>query len=164
MHFSNIRNITSPHPTLGQEIDVDNIEDRADYGDENHFDETNFRGEIPVIVMGPNKCNVTHANPVNNACVNNIEEFANYSDENQFDENNITGQIPVIMVGSDRNNVAGANPVNNACPSSKHSGVDFVGNMVPEELNANVGNNSAREMWIGREFPDRDTFQKTLSM
>ena len=100
---------------------------------------------------------------MNNACVDNIEEFVDYGDENQFDENNITGQIPVIMMASDKSNVAGANSVKNACPSSGHSGVNFVDNMVPEELNADVGNNLAREMWIGREFPDRDTFWKTLA-
>ncbi|RWR83613.1 Transposase, MuDR, plant [Cinnamomum micranthum f. kanehirae] len=116
MHFSTVRNITIPHDTLGQEIDVDNIEDGAEYGDENHFDENNF-----------------------------------------------TGQIPVIVMGSDKSNIVGANPVNNAFPSSEHSGVNFIDNMVPEESNVDIGNNSAREMWVGREFPDRDTFRKTLA-
>ena len=69
----------------------------------------------------------------------------------------------MIVMGSDISNVAKTNPVNNACPSSEHSGVNFINNIVPEELNANVGNNSAREIWIGREFPDRDTFWKTLA-
>ena len=63
----------------------------------------------------------------------------------------------------DRSNVVGANPINNAYPSSEHSGVDFVDNMVPEELNADVGNNSAHEMWVGHEFLDNDTFRKTMA-
>ena len=113
--------------------------------------------------MGLDRSNVASTNPVNNACVDNIKEFADYSDENQFDENNFTRQIPVIMTGSNKSNVVGANPVNNAYPSSEHSSVNFVNNVVHEELNADVGNNSTREMWIGHEFPDHDTFQKTLA-
>ena len=75
MNFSTVWNITSPHHTLGQEIDVDNIEDGVDYGDEDHFDKTNFAGQIPVIVVGSDRSNVAGANPVNNACVDSIKEF-----------------------------------------------------------------------------------------
>ncbi|RWR78801.1 Mutator-like protein transposase [Cinnamomum micranthum f. kanehirae] len=35
--------------------------------------------------------------------------------------------------------------------------------MEPEDINTDVGNNSARGMWIGREFQDRQTFRNTLA-
>ena len=35
--------------------------------------------------------------------------------------------------------------------------------MVPKDMNTDVGNNSAWEMWVGREFPDHEKFWKTLA-
>ncbi|RWR76443.1 hypothetical protein CKAN_00488500 [Cinnamomum micranthum f. kanehirae] len=161
MHFSIVRDITSPLHTSCQEIDVDIIQDGAHYVDENDFDEIDLARQILVVGLSANRRNVVRANPINNACVDNIEEGPKYGDENHFDKNNFIGQIPVVVMGADRSNVAEANPADNACPLSEHSGVNFVDDMVPEELNVDVGNNSAREMWIGHEFPDRDTFRKT---
>ena len=52
-------------------------------------------------------------------------------------------------------NSAEANLGSTANRSNESIVVDFEDGMEPEEMNMEVGNNSAHEMWVSREFPDR---------
>ena len=48
-------------------------------------------------------------------------------------------------------------------PSCKAVDVNIEDTMVPKEYLIETYKNSAREMWIGQKFSDRDTFIKTLA-
>ncbi|XXG59432.1 hypothetical protein AAC387_Pa04g1524 [Persea americana] len=59
--------------------------------------------------------------------------------------------------------VAEANPINEAFRCNETPTVDLEDKMELEDMNTDVGNNSAWEMSIGCEFPDRQTFWNTLA-
>ena len=39
----------------------------------------------------------------------------------------------------------------------------FVDTMIPEDVVPEEGTDSAREMWLGREFPDREAFRRVIT-
>ena len=87
--------------------------------------------------------------------IDDIDVGTNNHDEIQTDEHpaiNHIRRIPTVKVES---NSAEANLVNTANRSNETSVVDFEDRIEPEEMNTEVGNNSAQEMWVGREFLDR---------
>ncbi|XXG62347.1 hypothetical protein AAC387_Pa05g0719 [Persea americana] len=59
--------------------------------------------------------------------------------------------IPIFKAESDNHE---ANPTNTDLRSNEVSVADFDDKMEPDDVQADVGNDSARDMWIGRVFPD----------
>ena len=39
----------------------------------------------------------------------------------------------------------------------------FVGIMIPEDIVPKEGTGSAKEMWLGREFPNREAFRRAIA-
>lgn len=55
------------------------------------------------------------------------------------------------------------NQTNTDLRSNEIPKVEFDDKMEPDDMEMEFGNNSAREMWIGRVFPDRQMFRNTLA-
>ncbi|RWR87935.1 hypothetical protein CKAN_01689900 [Cinnamomum micranthum f. kanehirae] len=64
-----------------------------------------------------------------------------------------------VMTGNEHE----ATPINKVDPSNAISDVNFQDTMVPDDSTSETRTNSAREMWIGRLFPDRENFRRALA-
>ena len=137
------------------------------------------------------KCKVPpverHENPTVNLCE---DEDIHFSAEQNIASNELAKEsycvlvdrVDVVNMPDDRQfvtiesadtraNLAGSSSVRGKRPpmqnvgehSSHNRKVIFEDDMVPEEFDTQLEHNSSREMWLGREFANRDDFRKTLA-
>ena len=73
------------------------------------------------------------------------------------------GQIRRIPLVNTKINSAEVSPSNKTIPTNEASFIYFEDRMAPEGVSKDVGSNSTREMWVAREFLDRQAFQNNLA-
>lgn len=95
--------------------------------------------------------------------IDDIDIGPNNHDEIQTDEHPAISHIRRIPIVKVESNDAEANLGNTANRSNESIVVDFEDRMEPEKVNTEVGNNSVHEMWVSREFLNRQTFRNTLA-